>query len=33
MLFGGIVLLWLGIMIWEQFPLSGVVCRHCHGLY
>jgi uncharacterized membrane protein HdeD (DUF308 family) len=24
MLFGGIVSIWLGIMIWGQFPLSGV---------
>ena len=24
MLFGGIVSLWLGILIWRQFPLSGV---------
>ena len=24
MLFGGIVSIWLGIMIWRQFPLSGV---------
>jgi uncharacterized membrane protein HdeD (DUF308 family) len=24
MLFGGIVSVWLGIMIWRQFPLSGV---------
>ena len=24
MLFGGIVSLWLGIIIWRQFPLSGV---------
>ena len=24
MLFGGIVSIWLGILIWRQFPLSGV---------
>jgi uncharacterized membrane protein HdeD (DUF308 family) len=24
LLFGGIVSIWLGIMIWGQFPLSGV---------